>query len=288
MARYCFYCGRALKSGEKCGCRTSVKEKKAQEEQQEPTKKPGKPGGFKNIFPRTRPSRSKAGRPARPARNFRSFRLQEKPKLHLGRNFISYLTRPADAAQQSPTAADTYIALLLLFILGVTGGLLLISGLRQPQLMLLLSLNTATATAANMSQSYWFLFVQGFGFCLSAALLLVFLYQIILKAAFRISLGFRSILTSLNPALFFSALFLLGTLLALPASVFSALLTLAAGLAVSVILQYLTMRQISRLDGNRSFMLVAFVQILLTSILSLLFNLALPVIKALLDHSVVI
>ncbi len=277
MARYCFYCGRALKSGEKCGCRTSVKEKQAQPQ---PAIKPSWSERIKRFFLSARPVKNKTG--------FRSFRLRRKPDLQLGKHFMLYLTRPADAAGQITTAADTYIAILLLLLVAGLGGLFLISGLRQPQLMLLLSLNTATASASTITQSYWFMFVQGFGFCLATVLLLVFLYQIVLKAVFRIPLGFTTILTSFNPSLFYAGLFLLAGLFALASSVFSSILTLVVGFAAGVLLQYLALRQISRLDGNRCFLLIIFVQILLTSILALLFNLALPVLSALLDHSVVI
>lgn len=277
MARYCFYCGRALKSGEKCGCRSSVKENQAQPQS---AKKTGWSERIKRFFQSARPVKNKTG--------FRSFRLRRKPDLQLGKRFMFYLTRPADAAGQVTTAADTYIAILLLLIIAVLGGLFLISGLRQPQLMLILSLNTATASANTITQSYWFMFVQGFGFCLAIPPLLVLLYQIVLKTVFRIQLGFTAILTSFNPSLFFTGLFLLAGLFALASSVFSSLLTLIAGFAAAVLLQYLALRQISRLDGNRCFLLIIFVQILLTSILALLFNLALPVLSALLDHSVVI
>lgn len=305
MARYCFYCGRELKPGEKCGCRTA-----AQQDQPTPTQAPQRPKTGKNrvnrqdgLFRRivrffnpfagqaqTRqpghnaaaPKAKKTGQTFRPGQKDRQIWRQ------IWHQVVAFVTRPADAIALAGQAGSALLPLVLLLLLGLAGGLFLIIGIRQPQLQMILSLNTATATAGSIRQSDWFFLIQGFGMSLAVALLLVLTYHLALRIVFHTVFGLSRLVSALSPAFLYLALFLIAALLVLPGSVFSALLMLVAGFAVSAITQYLVMRRLTSFDDNRCFYLVALVVFIDTGILALLLNLSLPILNALLDQSVVI
>jgi len=218
---------------------------------------------------------------------YASFRLDRKAGSQVWRQMLGFMTRPADAIMQAEHDGGVLLSLVLLALLGLSGGLFLIIGIRQPQLKLILSLNMATAAVSITAQSYWFLFIQGFGIALAVTLLLVLTYHLALRVVFRSAVSFVRLLVSLSPAYLFTALFLVASLLVLPGSVFSALMMLVAGFGVSAVAQYLVMRRLTSFDDNRCFILVAFVLLIDTSVLALLLNLSLPVLNVLLDYSAV-
>ena len=300
MARYCFYCGRELKTGEKCGCRSASQHDPPNPAQPKASVNPEtnrQNSLFRRIIRFFNPfdSRSQGPRPyTRTAgaktpkqRQYQSFRLDRKAGSQVWRQMLGFMTRPADAIMQSDRDGSTLMSLTLLALLGLSGGLFLIIGIRQPQLQLILSLNMATAAVSVAPQSYWFLFIQGFGMALAGTLLLVLTYHLTLRAVFRTAVSFVRLLVSLSPAFLFTALFLVASLLVLPGSVFSALMMLVAGFGVSAVAQYLIVRRLTSFDDNRCFILVAFVLLIDTSILALLLNLSLPVLNVLLDYSTV-
>ncbi|MDW7659700.1 MAG: hypothetical protein SCM11_21225 [Bacillota bacterium] len=300
MARFCFYCGRELKTGEKCGCRTASQHEQPNLSQHKTATKPEKnrqnslfhrlvrffnPFAGKSQGPRpyVQPTQKKTSK----QRQYQSFRLDRMTKSQVWQQMRTFMTRPVDAIEQADREGSVLLSLTLLALLGLSGGLFLVIGIRQPQLQMILSLNSATASAGSAAQSYWFLFIQGFGMGLVVALLLVLTYHLALRAVFRTAVSFVRLLISLSPACLFMALFLVASLLVLPGSVFSAFMMLVAGFGVSAIAQYLVMRRLTSFDDNRCFILVSFVLLIDTSILALLLNLALPVLNVLLDYSVV-
>jgi hypothetical protein len=300
MARYCFYCGRELNTGEKCGCRTASQHDQPDLSQHKtaPKKKISRQNSlfrriirFFNPFDGRnqgpRPHARTTGAKAPKQRQYQSFRLDRKAGGQVWRQMLGFMTRPADAILQADREGGALLSLTLLVLLGLAGGLFLIIGIRQPQLQLILSLNTATAAVGSAARSYWFLFIQGFGMALVVALLLVLTYHLALRAVFRTAVSFIRLLISLSPACLFMALFLVASLLVLPGSVISALMMLVAGFGVSAVAQYLVMRRLTGFDDNRCFILVAFVLLIDTSVLALLLNLSLPVLNVLLDYSAV-
>lgn len=301
MARYCFYCGRELKPGEKCGCRTASQQDQPQTAQASQNPKPDKArvsrqnslfrrivrffNPFAGQTQKTQRVRSTAAPKAK--KTGQPFRLSQNDR-QVWHQVVALLTRPADALSSVSQAGGALLPFVLLLLLGLAGGLFLIIGIRQPQLQMILSLNTATATAGSVRQSDLFLLIQGFGMSLSFALLLVLTYHLALRTVFQTVFGLSRLLTALSPAFLYLALFLIAALLVLPGSVFSAFMILVAGFAVSAITQFLVMRHLTRFDDNRCFYLVALVLFIATGILALLLNLSLPILNALLDQSVVI
>jgi hypothetical protein len=301
MARYCFYCGRELKTGEKCGCRSTGKAGSAPASGQAPTgqagsanRQSGRPGAAQS---------SQSGRPGRQAsssrfgnstiwqrllRAFNPFADSGRSARTAWHKASRYFLAPADTIRQSAQTVSRLAMTLILTGSGLAGGAFLLLGVRQAHLQLILSLNLATATAGFSLRSQFFLFVQGFGISLSANLLLILIHQLALRLIFRAQIGFRRLLTAMTPAILYSTVFLLGALFLLSGSPYSALLTVAAGLAASTVAQYLALRQVTGFDDNRCLILVCLILLLYTGSLALLLNLSLPVINALLDHSAII
>ncbi|NLO34850.1 MAG: hypothetical protein GX112_00680 [Clostridiaceae bacterium] len=296
MARYCFYCGRELNSGEKCGCRATAQPTGAsgdsQPKQAETTSRKTrvrtpfwkKAVSFFNPFTG---QKTKSGEPG-PHQRHRSFRLDRQGSTDIFRHLAVQLAHPASPVNLPDSRKAGGVTVLVLFTSSLLGGLLLLLGTRQPQLSLFLSLNTATALNGYAFASQLFIFLQGVGISLAANLLLAVLYQLALRLLYRQRLQLVRLVHQLAPAYLYASLFALSALLVLSGSFFSALLMLAAGLAASAILQFLVLRRLTGFDDNRTFLLTAFTLAVYTSILALLLNLSLPVLNALLDHSGII
>jgi len=319
MARYCFYCGRELNTGEKCNCRsTSSGSHTAEKSQSAPGSGSGTgPGAsaasgarpaasvkkesiFKRILNAINPFAS--GGSSRPAAASKAkqphppkARPTAQPKQPLSlhsvlaglQQFGAYITRPADSVRSSLHKANRRFVMIILLLQGICGGLFLLVAASRPMVRALLSLSNATASGSINFANGLFLFVQGFGVAIVATLLLSLLYNLTLKYLYRHPVSFQDLLAVLSPATLYFTVFLLAALLTLASSVFSALMLIVAGFAVSAIAQYLAVREIGGTDDNRSFVLVTFVMLIYTSVLSLVLNLSLPMLLALLESTVV-
>ena len=344
MARYCFYCGRQLSAGEKCGCRNTGKTSQSQQtqtsqstqqsqqneqnrgsqqnrggQQQKQQARPGhaeqasgqaKTAGRqpRNLWRRLvaffNPFAGPTGRTAAAGRNKAGGSPRQTAQAANSRGKSGwpdrqaltaalyqagrYFVRPVERIRQTVQSGSRTAVLVILLLNGITGGFFLVLAAAQPHLQAVLSLNIAVVNNGTRFISQLFLFIQGFGISLAANLLLTLLYQLVLRYVFHQPAGFMRLLNSLSPAVFYSTLFLLGGMLTLMGSPFSALLMAAAGFALSALAQYLAMRQLTGFDENRSFILISFVLLIYAGVLSLLLNLSLPVLNALLDQSAVI
>ena len=319
MARYCFYCGRELNTGEKCNCRSTSSDSRTSEKSQATpgsgsgsgpganpaagarTKEPVKKESiFKRIINAINPFASgnsnrpvaapKAKRPrpvkARPAAQPRQPVTLQSVLKGL-QQFGAYITRPADSVRSSLHKANRRFVMIILLLQGICGGLFLLVTASRPTVRALLSLSNATASGSINFANGLFLFVQGFGMAIVATLLLALLYNLTFKYLYRHPVSFRDLLAVLSPAALYFTVFLMAALLTLSSSVFSALMLIVAGFAVAAIAQYLAVREIGGTDDNRSFVLVTFVMLIYTSVLSLVLNLSLPMLLALLDSTVV-
>ena len=329
MARYCFYCGRELTSGEKCDCRTTgshsggtsdtadragtdtatagrkttgpaSKSKKAGSTKSQPKSSSEREPFFKRIFNPINPfasgqsGRSSSSRPkqqqrpqkARPAAQPRQPITARNVLLEL-QQFVTYLTHPADSVRSALQKTSRRFVLIILVLQGLCGGLFLLVAASRPMVRALLSLSNATASGSVNFANGIFLFIQGFGVAVVATLMLALLYLLTLKYLYRHPVPFQDLLAVLSPATLYFTVFLLAALLTLSSSVFSALMLVVAGFAVAAIAQYLAMREVAGTDDNRSFVLVTFVMLIYTSVLSLMLNLSLPMLLALLETSTV-
>lgn len=332
MARYCFYCGRELTTGEKCNCRSNKSSSSWSYASQgaasgasasgsaasgsaagqktgrhsAPRQKAGQartPRGnifsrfFQSINPFAAGSSGSSGssgsktrttyQKARPASAPRKPLTAQDALLAL-RRFGLFLTRPADSVRSAAQSGSRRFVLVIMILQGIAGGLFLLSATSRPLVRELLTLSNFTASGSLTTANSIFLFVQGFGVAVVAALLLSLLYHLALKYMFRHPVPFMDLLASLSPACLYFSLFMLAGLSAVQSSVFSALMLLAAGFAVSAIVQFLAVGSLSGFEDNRSFMAVTIVLLVYSSVLSLIFNLSLPLLQVLLEQSSVI
>ena len=200
----------------------------------------------------------------------------------------NYFVRPADQISQSVRSENRLASLLILALNGTTGGLFLVLATQQPHLKVLFSLNTATAVGRQSPGTFFFLFIQGFGISLAASLLLVLIYHLSLRFLFHRPTGYMKLLHSLCPSVLYFTVFVLSGLLTLNHSPFTALLMAVAGFAMAAVTQYLSLKQLTGFEDNRSLILISFVMLVYSSIMALLFNLSLPVLNALLDQTAII
>lgn len=319
MARFCFYCGRELISGEKCNCRTAGgsttqaqpagdQESKSQPDRSSPKPKTGaKPrkSAFQSFFQAFNSSSGPgAAQPKAAAGSSRAkytrppvYNASSRPRanpitlqsvLVQLRVFAAYLSRPADSIKSAVQSGSRQRVLIILLVQGAFGGLFLLTASSKAILRAVLSLNVATSADGNSLLSSVFIFMQGFGINLAGSLLLVLIYQLALRYLFKQPTSFMRLLTSLSPAFLYFTIFMLLSLLSLPASIFSAAMTMLTGFIIAALAQYLAIRQISGFDENRSFLLLTFVMLIFTGILALLLNLSIPALSALLGQSVIV
>jgi hypothetical protein len=316
MARYCFYCGRELTSGEKCTCRSGDKASasgpsvagtptggpssgksassgtRGQHRSGSPIQRffqafnPFSAAGSTQQSARSKPKkagRPAAGQPKTATRANQQITLQSL--WQAVRQFGSYLSHPADSVRTAVKSGSRRFTLVVLLLQGICGGFFLLAATSQPLLFSLLMLNFASFTGS-IGLTYGIsLFVQGFAISIAAGLLMGLLYYLVLRFLYRHPVAYLDLLTSFSPACLYFTLFLLLGALTLSSSFFSAILLLVAGFAVAAIAQYLAISQVAGFDNNRSFILVTFIMLIYTSILSFLLNLSLPVLNALLEQT---
>jgi hypothetical protein len=324
MARFCFYCGRALADGEKCNCRSDGRaERTASQTAGQPSggRSSGSPAGakagaaggstqsgnsatasrprpavstfaekarvfFQSVNPFAASGKSRAGNDQR--RNARRTSLSWAGIRQTLRHLAQYLLRPAESARLAAQETERQPVLLVLTIQAMAGGFFLLAAARQSVMQALLSLNIASVQESVGFINGLFIFVQGFGVSLASSLLIVLLYHLALRYLFRQQTSFRQLLAALSPAFLYAAVFLLAALFALAASIFNAVMLLFVGFAIGAVLHFLALRKVAGLEEDRILTLVIFVLVLFTGIMAILLNLSLPVLRILVDQSVTI
>ncbi len=266
MARFCFYCGRELSNGEKCGCRSTDKPNAAKE-----SAAPKKPAGQP-------PPKAKPYKPQRP--------VTRDNLLNFFRQLKAYLTLPADTIRAVARQVNRQAILMIMLFSGLCGGLFLLVAVQQPLLTSLLSLSAATSTGSPSGANGVFIFVQGLGISIVSSLLLVLLYYLALRFIYRHQVAFLDLLSALSPSFLYLSLFVLLGTIGLSTSFLSSLLMLAIGFAIAIVAQYLAVCELSGFDDNRGLMLVVFVLLIYASVLSLVLSLSLPILKAFVEQSV--
>lgn len=327
MARFCFYCGRALADGEKCTCRSQDSQADSASSQAtgQATGQPaggrssGNPasatagaagGTASSSGSRAARSPAAAGFAEKARRFFRTNNLfgTESKQQHGNRqqstsrrvdlswagirqtlrHLAQYLIRPADSVRLAAQETERQPVLLVLTIQSVAGGFFLLAAARQSVMQALLSLNISSVQGSVGFINGLFIFVQGFGVSLASSLLIVLLYHLALRYLFRQQSSFRQLLAALCPAFLYSAVFLLAALFALAASIFNAVMLIFVGFAIGAILHFLALRKVAGMAEDRVLTLVIFVLVLFTGIMAILLNLSLPVLRILVDQSVTI
>jgi len=221
-------------------------------------------------------------------RQNRSFRLDRATLLPELKQLVACLVQPAEGIRQVSQGDSRLAVLVTLLLRSVGSGILLVVISRTPLMRSLLDLSVVNVTAAGSAGSGLFLFLQGFSGSLAASLLLALIYQLALRYIFRQPIAYGRLLSALAPAWLYGSLFVIASLLTLPASFISALMLLTAGFAVAALAQFLALRLMTGMDENRVVILVAFVLVIDTGLIALLLNLALPVLLALMNQSAII
>jgi len=198
--------------------------------------------------------------------------------------YLRYLTRPVDSIRQAVQYQNSSRLLLLTLIHAGLGGLTLLRIQQLGTLDLLLQL-TQIQLAAHPFVAGLFLFIQGAGIALVFDWLLILVTHLTLQYVFKAAYALNRVAVSFVPVIFYLALFQLLALFSLTKVPVASLLTLAAGLAIALLVLYLAVRQLTGFDENRCFVLVTFVIVVFTSLVSLVVNLAMPVLMLLLEQS---
>lgn len=310
MARFCFYCGRELASGEKCNCRThpagtsgkastgqssqagqsgqssqtGQASQAGQSSQAKKAKKAPFGAGFNFNSARTSTAQPHFGSQAKSTKNSSRKGLDKTAILAGFQQFARYLAQPVETIRQSVQFADPRRLLTLLLLHAALGGVaaLILSQLGTLDLLLQL---TVAGSADSPALGAIFLAVQGFGLTLILDLLLIVITLLALKYVFRTNFTLVRVASSLNPVIFYNIIFLILALFSLTAVPISSLLMLSAGLAVSAVALYLALRQLTNFDENRCFILVVFILVIFISVISMLLTLATPVLTVLLDQT---
>ncbi len=310
MARYCFYCGRELAVSERCNCRAKSNSSTSSNSAQSSSgAQAGQADGttyghapkssrLKGFFQAFNPFASSSSQAAGQSKsNTQSSRTRKTRKtreplssrhlISIAKDFFTYLTHPVNSISKSIQGRERKTVLLTLLFQGVIGGLFMLTAVNQPFIRTLLTLNIASLSGSFGIAGSIFLFVQGFGIVIAATLLLALLYQLMLRFLYRKPLPYLDILSAFTPSCLYFALFLTLSMLSVSTSFFSAVMLILAGFAVAALAQNMAVRQLSSLDENKSFMLVVFAMLIYSSLLSMLFNLSMPVITALLEQPAV-
>jgi hypothetical protein len=310
MARFCFYCGRELLSGEKCQCRSNSTPDQGAARTDSGSQSSGPSSAGQSAGPTGTSAKKARGRSF-----FNRFQhMKPKPDTGNGRQYGStagrtsrqrrppdlvtiltnlqqitrYFTRPADTIRQAAQFSDRRRTFLLLGTQAILGGAAMVLAAGQPQFTAILQLTIANSPQSLPFFSALFIFLQGFGLTLAANLLLILIDHLLLRYLYRQPVDLIRLLTAQSPAFLYFNLFSLSALLALPGSLISCLLMLIAGFALAGVAHFLALRQITGFDENRSFILLASILLVYATLLAMLFNLAMPVIKSLLDQSIVL
>jgi hypothetical protein len=305
MARFCFYCGRALANGEKCDCRTQDRSagSSSGDAAGGSARAAESAGGSQSTGNRAAGNADRTGRSGkaktgwqqgayraasgRPQRA-RPFNLNGASLRAMLYSLGQYIVRPVESVRLAAAETARQPVLLVLILQGAAGGLFLLASARQTIMQALLALNISTAQTSASFINSLFIFIQGFGISLAASLLVALLYHLAMRFLFHQPAGFLRLLAALSPAFLYSAIFLFAAFFTLAASIFNAAMLILVGFAIAALLHFLALRQISGMDDNRVLTLVIFVLVLFTGILAMLLNLSLPVLRILADQSVTI
>lgn len=296
MARYCFYCGRALSPGEKCQCREKGNDPIAQKGTGESTDKQSGSSEKFSASKKTKDSffnfkhKPAAGKSKKKSFNSASsFQMPDRMAVLTGlRQFARFFTRPVETIRQSAQYANKRKAVLLLLLNCVFGGFLLLAMSGQDQLGKIMQLTIVQTQLSNGFSNGIFMFIQGAGFTLSLYGLLLVLVYVVLRWIIRQPVDLIRLISALSPISFYSTIFVLLAILSLPGSLIHSALLLASTLAIVILTLFISLRQLSQLDENRIFSLIVLILIAYSAIVSLLFSLILPLLTTLFDRSIVI
>jgi hypothetical protein len=301
MARYCFYCGRSLQSGEKCNCRstggsdsgpTGTAEQTTRQQAQESapknesqskekpknnttnntrTKEPDRSTSSAKSTGSTRSASStsstRSTRPAKSATERKAEFLRRLPALLATLQKVGkYVLRPVDAIRESVQKPSIRRAIGFIVFQSVLSGLLLLTAAGSPALAFLFG---SGKSATNPS----LLFLEGTVLSAAAFMLLCLAYSLLLRYLHRQNFRFLTLLEALSPVSLYIGLFQLLALFSLRTSLISAAILILFGLGLSLLVQFFAMRKLTNMEENQLVMLVFSTSFLTASIVGLVIGL---------------
>lgn len=307
MARYCFYCGRALSPGEKCTCREDSRKKTDSADGSDQQASHAKTTeSFSKKDPATgsqankrassswaeklnqqreknRTARAKAAAGVKP-RSKPIFRKPDKMAVFASlQQFIRFFTKPADTVRQAVQFADRRKAVILLTVEGLTGGILMAALAAKDEISGLFQLTIIQTGSRSAILNGLFLFMQGVSLVLSLHLILAALLYFLLKIFVRQPVDFTRLISSISPISFYSAMFLLMSSMAMRGSMFYAVMLLVACFGMTMMMMFITLRQLCQIEENRAAGLTALLMTAYAAVISLMISQIAPVLKTLFD-----
>lgn len=276
MAKICFYCGKELTAGERCGCRTTDsgntdnptssasadsknskrnntddRAKKAREEQSKRAKEQA--GYYRQT-----------NKKARTKFNWQTFLLRlmttsgyesnDKLPRKIGYSILQSLLRPVTAIDTFVQRQDFSLSIFYLVLFSLTAGLAVCRFYGFSLLM----------------------FIEGSLLGAAIALILNGLFILVLRFLSRMRFSFRQILSAFScPAIFFSIFFLFAA--TGRSSIISFVLTMIAGVTVGAIFHFLAIKSLTRQTTEQVAVNVALVYVVFYSIVGIILNLVSPV-----------
>ncbi len=309
MARYCFYCGRALSPGEKCTCREDSRKKTDSatgSDQQSGHAGSTDYSGNKNTTGKRQERSSakiswidrfkqqRARSQAAKARAQASSGNKPKPRPVFHRpdkmavfasiqQLIRFFSKPADTVRQAVQYADRRKAVILLGIESLTGGFLLAALSGKAEINGLFQLTIVQTGSRSAAINNLFLFMQGVSLVLSMHLILASLLYFLMKIFVRQPVDFTRLISSISPISFYSALFLFMSAMAIRGSMFYAVMLLVACFGMTMMMMFITLRQLCQIDENRAAGLTALLMTAYAAVISLMISQIAPVLKTLFD-----
>lgn len=308
MARYCFYCGRALSPGEKCTCREDSKNKtdatpgsnqqtshakKADFNNNQNSRGKNQPNKASNsswvdkLKQKTRNRSARSGTSKSTRRNINSKPLFSKPdKMAVFaslQQLVRFFTKPAETVRQAVQYADRRKAVILLSIESMAGGILLSALSGKEAFSGLFQLTIVQTGSRSAPLNTLFLFMQGVSLVLSMHLILASLLYFLLKLFLRQPVDFTRLISAISPVSFYSALFLLMSSMAIKGSMFYAVMLLVVCFGMTMMMMFITLRQLCQIDENKAAGYTALLMTAYAAIISLMVSQIAPVLKTLFD-----
>jgi len=145
----------------------------------------------------------------------------------------------------------------------IAAGLLTLTAARQPALAIVLGPALAAAHPAVQ-------FAAGAAVSLTALMLWSLAYMLLLKHAYRQPTRLQRIAEAMTPVSLYVGLFLVAALFSIRSSPISSAVLVMLGMAVGLLTQFLSMRQMTAMEENRLVMLVFSASFLASTVLGTL------------------
>lgn len=177
-----------------------------------------------------------------------------------------YILQPVDAIRINGQRPSFKRSLAFFAFQVIMSGFLMMTAAGRPSLSPLFGTGAATRHPA-------LLFAEGAALSLAALLLLGLAYSLLLRFVHRKTFRFQILADTLAPVSLYLGLFMFFALFSIRTSMITATVLLLTGFAVSLLVQFFTIRQLTAMEENRLVMLVFSASFLSSSVFGILVGL---------------